>query len=306
MKSAIDAVLWIKKYVSATALMMGYYVDVAVREPVREIGLVEETNVWDYFSENIPAEQCSASFKSHLTDFHQYCTGPAMAAFEKIKHYVDLTSLCKLDDEAKIAGEGDAGVEKRIDLITRDLKDVQSWLDPFKGTDMTAEKEAAKVEKGEPEGLRQVMGVYGNINFYKTYMKEWKVEKGKFHELLKQLVMKMQLLEKDVLKEEDLLKDLTDALEVTAQAREEAQGRLDAALADEEAALQGKQQLEEAMASLESNIQESQNLLADLEQVLKQALQLYKKAKETLVSEHAAHKSGILALSEVHVSAISD
>jgi len=306
MKSAIDAILWIKKYVSATALMMGYYVDVTVREPVREIGLVEETNVWDYFSENVASEQCSTSFKYHLTDFHQYCTGPAMAAFEKIKHFVDLTPLCKLGEETKIATEGDTGVQTRIGLITRDLKDVQSWLDPFKGTDMTAEKETAKVEKGEPEGLRQVMGVYGNTQFYKHYMKEWKVEKGKFHELLKQLVMKMQLLEKDVLQEEDLLKDLAGALQVTANAREEAQAKLDVALANEEAALQGKQQLEEAMASLESNIGESRNMLADLEQVLKQALQLYKKARETLITEHSAHKNGIMALTEVHVSALSD
>merc|ERR1719458_1208582 len=42
MKKASEAILEIKKYVSATALKMGYYVDVAVREPVREIGLDEE------------------------------------------------------------------------------------------------------------------------------------------------------------------------------------------------------------------------------------------------------------------------
>merc|ERR1712204_103100 len=94
MKKASEAILEIKKYVSATALKMGYYVDVAVREPVRQIGLVEETNVWDYFTQDVAADQCSTAFKHHLSDFHEYCTGPAMTAFEKIKHFVDLTPLC--------------------------------------------------------------------------------------------------------------------------------------------------------------------------------------------------------------------
>jgi hypothetical protein len=85
MKKASEAILEIKKYVSATAWKMGYFVDVAVREPVREIGLVEETNVWDYFSENVATEQCSADFKYQLIDFHEYCTGTAMVAFEKVK-----------------------------------------------------------------------------------------------------------------------------------------------------------------------------------------------------------------------------
>merc|ERR1712073_166497 len=141
MKKASEAILEIKKYVSATAWKMGYFVDVAVREPVGEIGLVEETNVWDYFSKSVATEQCSADFKHQLTDFHEYCTGPAMVGFEKVKKYIDLTPLCKLDEESKIAAEEDTAVQTRIGLLTEDLKGVQSWLDPFKGTDMTHEKE---------------------------------------------------------------------------------------------------------------------------------------------------------------------
>merc|ERR1719264_165268 len=73
MKKASEVTLEIKKYVSATTLKMGYYVDMAVREPVREIGLVEETNVWDYFSGQVAQEECSKSFKLQFHDFHQYC-----------------------------------------------------------------------------------------------------------------------------------------------------------------------------------------------------------------------------------------
>merc|ERR1719215_2441462 len=88
------------------------------------------------------------------------------------------------------------------------------------------------------------MGVYGKIKFYTNYMKEWKVGKGKFHELLKQLTDKMKLLEGDIVEEENVLKQLKDALELTSRDREDAKGKLDAALADEQAALESKNEWE--------------------------------------------------------------
>merc|ERR1719195_2319315 len=288
MKKASEAILEIKKYVSATAWKMGYFVDIAVREPVREIGLVEETNVWDYFSENVASEQCSADFKHQLTDFHQYCTGPAMAGFEKVKKYIDLTPICTLDEESKIASEEDKAVQARISLLTKDLEGVQSWLDPFKGTTMTTEKEQKKVELGEPEVLRHVMAVYGDINFYRGYLKHWKAH-GKFHELLKQLTGQMKVLEEDIMQEDALLQQLKDALAVVSKAREE-----------------GKEELERVMASLETNVEETKNLLTDLEEVLKQAMRLYKEARAKLVSEHTAGKDGLFSLGQVHEGVLND
>jgi len=306
MKKASDAILEIKKYVSATALKMGYYFDMAVREPVREIGLVEETNVWDYFSKAAAKETCSGEFKQQLKGFHEYCTGTAMAGFEKVKKYVDLTPICTLDDEKNIAAEGDKAVQTRISLTTEDLEGVQSWLDPFKGTQMTPEKEAKKVELGEPEGLRQVMGTYGSTNFYTAYLKEWKVEKGKFHELLKQLKAEIKSKEDEILQEEDLMRQLEDALAVVVKDREEAQQNLEEALAEQEAALEHKEELERVMASLETQIGETQNLFTDLEEILRKAVQMYKEARKKLVSEHTAGKGGLFALGQLHADMLND
>merc|ERR1712008_206755 len=113
MKKSSEAIMEIKKYVSATALKMGYYVDVAVREPVREVGLVEETNVWDYLSKNA-AQECEAGappFKKELSSFHQYCTQTALPQFEKVKNLIDLTPLCTLDTEDNIASDMDKAVQ---------------------------------------------------------------------------------------------------------------------------------------------------------------------------------------------------
>jgi len=306
MKKASEAILEIKKYVSTTMLKMGYYVDVAVRQPVREIGLVEETNVWHYFSESVATEKCSTDFKTQLTDFHEYCTGPAMAAFEKVKKYIDLTPICKLEEKSRIADEEDKAVKTRIGLLTKDLQQVQSWLDPFKGTKMDTVKERTKTDLGEPEGLRQVMGVYGNINFYTTYLKEWKVERGKFHELLKLLTNRTGTLQADLLKGENMTQQLKDALSEVSQARVQAKQKLDVALADEQEALQGKEELEKAMASLQTQIEASQNQLTDLEEALKQALRMFKEATTKLVTEHAAGKDSIFSFVHMHEKMLND
>jgi len=306
MKKASEAILDIKKYVSATTLKMAYYMDVNVLEPVREIGLVEATNVWDYFPQDVAKEQCSTDFKKQLTDFHQYCTGPAMDGFEKVKKYVDLTPLCKLDEESNIAAEEDTAVQTRIGHLTENLKEVQSWLDPFKGTDMTHEKEQEKIDLGEPEGLRQVMGVYGATNFYMGYLKEWKIQKGKFHDLLKQLAVKMTAFEADILKEEQLLQQLKDALTAVSQAKEKAKEKLEVALADEQIALEGKDELEKAVASLETQIADTKNDLIDLENSVKQAVKLYRQARERLVTEHKAGMEDLFSLEQMHESMLND
>jgi len=97
---------------------------------------------------------------------------------------------------------------------------------------MTREQE--KIELGEREGLRQVMGVYGATNFYTGYFKEPK--------------LKMTAFEADILKEEKLLQQLKDALTAVSQAKEKAKEKLETALA-EQIVLEGKDELEKAVAS---------------------------------------------------------
>lgn len=140
--------------------------------------------MWDYSSEDVSQEQCAGDFKVQLKDFHETCTGPAMKAFEKIKHIVDLTPLCQVGEEDEIAQEEVDSVQNRINLLTEDLQNVQSWLNPFRGTHMTKGQEKEKVQSGEPEGLVHIQGVCSQGNFYTEYLAEWKWSQGKFHGLL--------------------------------------------------------------------------------------------------------------------------
>jgi len=307
MRKAADAVLEIKKYVSATALKMEHFVDVAVREPVRNIGLQEETNVWDYFSKTVNKEKCATDFREQLSDFHGYCTGPAMSAFEAVKDYVDLTPLCTMDPE-EIVGQGtETQVQTLITHLTEDLQGVLTWLDPFKGvTRMDKTHEEALVEQGEPAGLRRVMGVYGTIKFYTKYLKEWKVGKGIFLKLLSQLTKKIELLEDEIKKADNLLAQVDSALKGATKLREEAKAKLDVALADETVALTGKQELEKAKAIVEAQIQQAQNSLKDLEDALKLAIQQYKEARAFLVSEFDEKKNGIQSLSQIKMNALDN
>jgi len=306
MKKAKEVILEIKKYVSATTLKMGYYVDMAVRDPVRSIGLVEETKVWDYFSEDVSKDQCAEDFKVQLMDFHAYCTGPAMSAFEKIKHIVDLTPLCQVGDEDEIGQEEVASVQHRINLLTEDLRNVQSWLDPFRGTHMTKSQEKEKVGSGEPEGLRHIQGVFSQGNFYTGYLAEWKWSQGKFHGLLASVNNSVQELETKLATAVATDKDLTDNLERLGTEQLAAQEKLKAASAQETTLLGDKQALEEAQARLEGEVSQSKQLLADLQAALDRALAAYFKATKELVSEHTNQKGEVFALSQVHEEVMLD
>jgi len=299
LKTASEAILEIKKYVSATALKMGYFVELAVRTPVRDIGLKESVDVWDYFSQDVSQNTCSAAFKTKLHDFHDYCTGTAISAFEKIKDYVDLTPLCQLRDESKINNEGSDAVQTRIRHLTDSLRSVQSWLDPLHGTVTTAQDEQLALENGEPEGLRQIMGVYGHVNFYTKYLKQWKFGKkkrlGKFHRLLAQLKTHIESLDTQVLEAETLHRQLSDTLGKLSYAHQVATDKVTAAVDQESWAVRGKEETQKALASMQQQRDETNNLLKDLEEAYRVAIKQYKEARENLVQEHVAGKDQVQA-----------
>merc|ERR1719215_1522546 len=131
------------------------------------------------------------------------------------------------------------------------------------------------------------------------------MSKGKFHELLSQLEAKIENLQDNIKQAEEELQQLTDALALVLQAKEKAKQKLQVALADEEAALDGKAELEKAVASLETQIQETKNMLNDLKVQVDTAKRLYLEARKKLVTEHTVGLGG-LSLEQGHEGLLND
>merc|ERR1719450_1493033 len=175
----------VKEKLSIMLMKMDGFAEECVREPVRNIGLSEETKVYEgeFFVEQVSQSPVTGDVKDALTAFHAYCEGTAKNIFELVKDTVDLSPLCDLQDEDKTMQEITSAVQQRKDAVVESIEKVQSWLDPFKGTEATKTNEIPDyVDEGEPMGLRRVMSLLpgdSSETFYSTYLKKWK-KKGEF------------------------------------------------------------------------------------------------------------------------------
>jgi len=175
--------------VSLTMQKMSLYIDAVVREPLRNIGLGEETNIDERFAQDAGTMPAATTVKKALDSLEGYCTNDALPAFANVKDSVDLTPLCKIGD---VNGNLDGitlAVNSRRKKLADELKTAQSWLDPFKGqADMSQEQAEKYVEDGEPQYLREITSVFGGTSYYTSYLKYWKsTEANSFLKLYKTL-----------------------------------------------------------------------------------------------------------------------
>merc|ERR1719499_132475 len=227
----------VKKRLSLLLLKMDGYVEECVREPVRNIGLSEETHVYDggFFKKDVSESMGKEPMEEALSAFHKYCEGTAKGIFELVKDKVDLSPLCDLPPEAETSTEITAAVQERKDVIVEAIQSVQSWLDPFKGTDVTKDTETPEyVNKGEPLGLRRVMTLPSSPNaFYSNYLKKWK-KNGEFLELLAKIAVAVTGLDEKV-------QQAAEALEKMTGEAEKAQSDMEVAVASFQKAAQDAQ-----------------------------------------------------------------
>jgi len=277
-----------------TMLKMALFVDVAVRGPVRKLGLGEETDVWNFFSKDVKGLKAADSFHNELHDLHSYCHGPAFKAFKdvNIQKYVDLSPLCKLREEPVIAADIDRAAQQRVHFVTEDIQKIQSWLDPLKGTGISPQAQQVKVDQGEPEGLRQVMGAFGRTDFYRSYLKKWKFP-GRFHDLLKLLKSKVALLDAELAQGEKKMMSLANGLSIIQGRRSAAFDALGRAHAAQGVAESNLVAIQNAGALLREQAVSSQQLFEDLQRMFEEAKMLYLSAKKTLVEEHAVGLHGM-------------
>merc|ERR1719468_1427522 len=220
-----------------------------------------------------------------LSAFHKYCEGTAKGIFELVKDKVDLSPLCDLPPEDETSTEITAAVQERKDATVEAIQRVQSWLDPFKGTDVTEDTETPEyVNKGEPLGLRRVMTLPSSPNsFYSNYLKKWK-RKGEFLELLGKIAVAITGPDKKV-------QEAADKMDKMRQEMERAQSSLDTAIASFQSAADEaqaeKEKFTNTLADLQQKVADAKQSLEDLKRKRDEAKQAWITAREKLLSTHA-------------------
>merc|ERR1719326_1910021 len=118
----------VKQRLSLLLMKMDGYVEECVREPVRNIGLSEETKVYDgeFFTWDVNKLPAKEDMNDALSAFHNYCETVAKGIFELVKDKVDLSPLCELQPQDDTMDEIVSTVQKRKDSVVKAIEDVQS------------------------------------------------------------------------------------------------------------------------------------------------------------------------------------
>lgn len=277
----------VKQRLSLLLLKMDGFAEECVREPVRNIGLSEETDVYkgNFFSRDVGQLSAKQDVEDQLRTFHKYCEGTAKDVFKLVKDKVDLSPLCDLPQIEETSQEITGAVQQRKGKIVEAIQKVQSWLDPFKGTTVTAQTEGSDfVDAGEPLGLRRVMTLPSTPNsFYSNYLKKWK-RKGEFLELLGKIAVAITGLDKKV-------QEAADKMDKMRQEMERAQSSLDTAIASFQSAADEaqaeKEKFTNTLADLQQKVADAKQSLEDLKRKRDEAKQAWITARDKLLSTHA-------------------
>jgi hypothetical protein len=289
----------VKEKLSTMLMQMDGFAEECVREPVRNIGLSEETKVYEgeFFVEQVSNSGATQDVKAALGAFYNYCENTAKDIFELVKDKIDLSPLCDLQDEDATMQEITQAVQERKDAVVHSIETVQSWLDPFKGTGVTQQTESPEyVEEGEPWGLRRVVSLLntgGSESFYSTYLKKWK-KKGEFLELLKKITTAINGLNDKIQTAQDELNKRT------AEVTRAQDGLAEATGACMEAAKNWdleKEDLTNVMQELETSVVNAKQNLEDLKRKREEARLAWIETRDALVK---MHKEATTSLGETH------
>jgi len=286
----------VKEKLSLLLRGMDDYVEECVREPVRNIGLSEMTEVYgnEFFPWDVKTLPAKQDMKNALTAFHDYCEQIAKGIFKTVKEsgHVDLSPLCELGNQDDTLQEIVTTIQARKDSVAGAIQNVQTWLNPFKGLrpEVTEETEQSEyVAYGEPFGLRRVMNLRLE-QFYNTYLKKWK--KGEeFLQLLDSVMVAVNDLDRKV---NDAANHMT---EVAAQVQGAEDALEDATAVFKEAQQQHtleKQELTDSVQILEEQLKQANTNLEALKARVEEARRQWKLSKQTLLDQHAKARASFL------------
>lgn len=280
-----------KQKLTNLLLQMVMAFDEAVRKPLEVLGLGAGVDIELKFPV-AAVEAVQQNTASAIADMMGFCgEDSTKAAFSKADHAVKAArtwddkvdgeakfgELCQISEVSSVAQSLHDVVKQRVAAIVKELRNAQSWTDPFKGQKKIDDPAAL----GEIDGLRKVISIYNSAPFYKNYLKKWKHTET-FHRYYAVLGLALQQSQETQARLMAELSEFQGQLQALMAQIDEMQDKLDAALAA--AAAAGKdvseaqriaQQLSGAQDAMRANIAQLQVNAAEAQKGVQNA-------KETL------------------------
>lgn len=306
--AAGKAVQEVKAMVSQTMLSMALHFREAVLVPMRNIGLDTDTVVGSYFS-NDPREKESASaFKRSVQGLDNYCETVAMPAFKAaVLSKQDLTAglskLCQFGGVDAAVSSVDARVSQSIASVTKELEASQVLLDPYHAMKSMTREIAMRLvsEQGEPSGLHEIVSVFQETSYYRTYLSHWRAnsKKGAFLKLIAKLDKVAKMLQDQ---KEQVTEDLKDILLKAADVKESrvaAAEKLKQAIAAKEIADVRHAEAVTLQKNQEDEARKATEQLDALRKLLEDAIRSYEVAQSQLETAFRQGTSMLQQLEEL-------
>jgi len=284
----------LKDVVSRTTLKMRLFFQEAALEPVQANGLSVDTRLCKYFSKDITQLRAAGELDNAVDALDNFCRKEAMPAFKAVQD-LDVSSLCAIGEVADVKKGMYDTVQSRITESRELIENVGSWMSPYKGQEkMTAEIARERVAAGEPKGLREVVGVYRNAQFFQ-YLQGWEYQ-GKFLALIARLKEISKALSQSMDNMQEQLDEMKEKFKLAMQAREEAEGRLKAAKSAQGVTNSQKADLDREIAELSDQTAKAQKKYDHLKEQVDKAFEEYEKAQKQLLEAHKEGTSFLQAL----------
>jgi len=274
----------LKLYVQKAMLSMDLYFEMAVREPLRNMML--GGNWEDAFKKTSTADAATGNLEKSIKALDSYCRKTAKPAFALMdKSIADLTPICEFGEVRPVVDNLKEVVDARRTEVMRQLTLATAWLNKFHGQPgMTQELADQYVNRGEPKGLREIIG---SLNV-KGYLYDWRAD-GPFLDSLHRLGAHIEEQAQISADLQDSLMGLTSKLRETETERAAAKVALKAAISSEKVAHAEKEEAEEILASQTRETEEANTRLDELQAAADAAWKKFQEAKVSLIK---AFKSG--------------
>jgi len=293
-KSSERAATTIKSAVTTVIAQMRFHLESEVQDPIRKLGITEHFDPGEYnFPEDVASLDAADEVQKAVAGLYGHCAGEAQQAFADVAGEVDLGPLCTINgkDGASLSAEDSMqgiiqAIMDRSQHIKKELLELQSWLDPFKEQNVTKEDVDEFIEKGEPDGLRELFGAYRNTKFY-NYLEGWMIG-GPLLKLVEKLGATVEGLERKIVQFEEELESIESEAADAKAKRTEAEEKLAEAVEHQKKLGRNHTKQEKVLEQLSADGDTLAAGLKDLEDLVREAKKKYKAAIDKLVESHAA------------------